>query len=195
VLASFLDTIAASPDPVRAQLKAIVDKCVADRVAGAELDWRYYLLRYPCMREGNSGIYYGADYALGYELTMLSKSVQRSWYRDPYLYAIWRESGSSEEVPDPWFSGYSTNQRWMRLERSQTGIRSVPTGIAVQAPVAEQHRITFESVCLQHTDVGETEAGWLLAVAQQERNGRLVDTEDRVQKAASFLRELVAAGL
>ena len=125
-------------------------------MAGAELDWRYYLLRYPCMREGNSGIYYGADYALGYELTMLSKSVQRSWYRDPYLYAIWRESGSSEEVPDPWFSGYSTNERWMRLERSQTGIRSVPTGIAVQAPVAEQHRITFESVCLQHTDVGET---------------------------------------
>jgi hypothetical protein len=36
---------------------------------------------------------------------------------------------------------------------------------------------------------------WLLVVAQQERSGSLVDTEDRVQKAASFLRELVAAGL
>ena len=83
----------------------------------------------------------------------------------------------------------------MRLERSQTGMRSVPTGIAVQAPAAEEHRTTFEAVCRQHTDVVETEIGWLLAVAQQERNGTLVDTEDRVQKAASFLRELVAAGL
>ena len=40
-----------------------------------------------------------------------------------------------------------------------------------------------------------SEVGWLLAVAQQERNGILVDTEDRVQKAALFLRELIAAGL
>ena len=62
VLASFLDTLAASPDPVGVQLEAIVDKFVADREAGAELDWRYYLVRYPCMREGNSGIYYGADH-------------------------------------------------------------------------------------------------------------------------------------
>ena len=204
VLASFLDTLAASPGPVEARLEAVVDKFVADRVAGAKLDWRYYLVRYACMREGNSGIYYGADHALGYELTMLLKTVQRSWYRDPYLYAIWRESGSPEEVTDPrspgggtgpWFIGYSTNPRWMRLERSQTGMRSVPGGIAVQAPAVEEHRTTFESVCRQHTDVVETEIGLLLAVAQQERDGNLVDTEDRVQKAASFLRELVSAGL
>ena len=186
------------------QLETIVDKFVADREAGAELDWRYYLVRYPRMREGNSGIYYGANHALGYELTMLLKTVQRSWYRDPYLYAIWRESGSPEEVSDrrspgggtgPWFIGYSTDERWMRLERSQTGMRSVPMGIAVQAPAAEEHRTTLEAVCRQHTDIVETEIGWLLAVAQQERNGTLVDTEDRIQKGASFLRELVAAGL
>ncbi len=194
VLASFLDTPAASPGPIRAQLAAIVDKFVADRVASAELDWRYYLVRYTCMREGDSGIYYGADHALGYQLTMLRKTRQSSWYRDPYLYAIWREIGSPEDS-DPWFSGYSTDERWMRLEPSQTGIRSVPIGIAVQAPAAEQHRTTFESICRRHTDVVETEAGWLLAVAQQERNGGVVDTEDRVQKAASFLRELVAVGL
>jgi hypothetical protein len=204
VLASFLDTLAASEDPVGAQLEAIVDKFVEDRLARAELDWRYYLVRYPRMREGNSGIYYGADHALGYELTMLRMSVQRSWYRDPYLFAIWRESGSPKDVTDPrspgggtgpWFYGYSTQQRWMRLERSQTGMRSVPTGIVVHAPAAEEHRTTLESVCRQHPDVVETEVGWLLAVAQQARNGSLVDTEDRVKKAASFLRELVAAGL
>jgi hypothetical protein len=195
VLASFLDTLAASPHPVGAQLDAIVDKFLADRVGTAELDWRYYLVCHPCMREGNSGIYYGADHKLGYELTMLRKTVQHSWYRDPYLYAIWRESGSPKEVTDPWFIGYSTDERWLRLERSQTGLRSVPTGISVQAPAFEHHRTTFESLCRQHTDVVETEVDWLLVVAQQERNGSLVDTEDRVQKAASFLRELVAAGL
>ena len=59
----------------------------------------------------------------------------------------------------------------------------------------ERHRTAFEAVCRQRNDVVETESGWRLAVAQQERAGTLVDTEDRVQKAASFLRDLVAAGL
>jgi hypothetical protein len=68
-------------------------------------------------------------------------------------------------------------------------------GIAVQAPATEEHRTTLEAVCRQRTDVVETEPGWLVAVAQQERNGRLVDTEDRVQKAAWFLNQLIAAGL
>jgi len=52
-------------------------------------------------------------------------------------------------------------------------------GIAVQAAAADEHRITLEAVCPQHSDVVETEIGRLLAVAQQERNGTLVDTEDR----------------
>ena len=86
------------------------------------------------MREGNSGIYYGADERLGYELTMLRKTVQRSWYRDAYLYAIWCEGGRPSEVEDPWFYGYSTTPRWMKLNRSGTGLRSVPTGIAIRTP-------------------------------------------------------------
>jgi hypothetical protein len=195
VLASFLDMVAATPDPVEAQLKAIADSFVAERLVHAELDWRYYLVRYPCMREGDSGRYWGADHALGYELTMLYKQLQSSWHRDPYLYAIWRESGRPDEVTDPWFIGPSTQERWMRLARSQTGIRSVPQGIAIKAPAAAGHRYKFELVRRQHTDLVETEVGWLLEVAQQARNGTLVDMEDRVQKGASFLGELLAAGL
>lgn len=195
VLASFLDTLAASPDPVGTQLKAVADRFIADRVDNAELDWRYYLVRYSCMREGNSGIYYGAHHKLGYEMTMLRKGVQRSWYRDPYLYAIWCESGSPPEVTDPWFIGSSTKERWMRLERSQIGIRSVQSGIAMQAPALDHHRTTFESICRRHDEVVETDVGWLLRVAQQERNGNVVDAEDRVQKTAWLLQELVAAGL
>jgi hypothetical protein len=74
------------------------------------------------MREGRSGIYYGADNWLGYEMTMLTKAVQRSYYRDPYLYAIWREAGSPAEVVDRWFFGSSTNRRWMQLVRSRIGM-------------------------------------------------------------------------
>jgi hypothetical protein len=57
-------------------------------------------------------------------MTMLDKTVQRSYSRDPYLYAIWREAGSPAEVKDPWFYGYSTTPRWMQLTRSGIGLRS-----------------------------------------------------------------------
>jgi Protein of unknown function DUF262 len=194
-LSAFLDSVAASSDGVEAHMQTTMDEFLAERIAACELDWRYYLVRYPMMREGNSGIYYGANHALGYQMTMLRKSVQRSWYRDPYLYAIWRESGSPEEVTDPWFYGYSTDERWMRLERSGAALRSVPAGIALQAPTRQDRAAAFKAVCGEHSDVRMLDEGWLLEVAQTERDGALVDVEDRVQKAAAFLRELVAAGL
>lgn len=102
-LSAFLDSVAVSSDGVEAHMQTTMDEFLAERIAACELDWRYYLVRYPMMREGNSGIYYGANHALGSQMTMLRKSVQRSWYRDPYLYAFWHECGSPEEVTDPWF--------------------------------------------------------------------------------------------
>ncbi len=194
-LSAFLDSVAASLDGVEAHMRATMDEFLAERIAACELDWRYYLVRYPTMREGNSGIYYGASHTLGYQMTMLRKSVQRSWYRDPYLYAIWHESGSPEEVTNPWFYGYSTDERWMRLERSGAALRSVPAGIALQAPTGADHTAAFNAVCDERSDIRMLDERWLLDVAQTERDGALVDVEDRVQKAAAFLRELITAGL
>lgn len=194
-LGDLLDRLAASPEPVKVQLKTIVDGFLTERRAEKELDWRYYLVRYACMREGTSGIYYGANGKLGYKLTMLQKKAQNSWYRDPYLYAIWLEGGGAEAVVKPWFTGKHTIERWMRLERSHVGLRSVEQGIALQPPILAPHRTTFEALCAQHSHVAVEADDWLLRVAQEQRNGEFVDTEDRVQKAASFLRELVAAGL
>jgi len=121
--------------------------------------------------------------------------VQRSWYRDPYLYAIWHETGSPEEVTDPWFYGYSTDERWMSLERSGAALRSVPAGIALQAPTGGHHTAAFNAVCGERSDIRMLDERWLLEVAQTERDGALVDVEDRVQKAAALLRELITAGL
>jgi hypothetical protein len=195
VLSSLLDTLSVSEEPTGKTLEAIRDRFLTARADTRDFDWRHYMVRYPCMREGDSGIYYGADHALGYEMTMLRRTLQRSWYRDPYLYAIWQEAGMPEEVEDPWFYGYSTEERWMRLIRSGAALRSSPAGIALRAPVAEPHRARFQSVCRNHADIVETDAGQLLTIDQRERDGTLVDTEDRVEKAVLLVRALVSAGL
>ena len=48
-------------------------------------DWRYYLVRYDWMREGESGLYSGENHKLGYSLVMLRKTQLNSNYRDAYL--------------------------------------------------------------------------------------------------------------
>jgi hypothetical protein len=194
VLGHLLDRVAAARENTTRLLEIVAEEFINDRLAMSHYDWRYYLVRYPTMREGNSGIYYGAHKRLGYELTMLRKTVQNSWYRDAYLYAIWCEAGRPSEVEDPWFYGYSTTPRWMKLTRSGTGLRSTPTGIAIQPPPRPEAVELLLRVC-SAVGVAASDEAWLLPVPQVDQSGELIDSEDRVQIAAGFLQDLLAAGL
>jgi hypothetical protein len=194
VLGDLLDRVAASTDDTQTSLTAVVDEFLDARTAKSHYDWRYYLVRYPWMREGNSGIYYGADGRLGYELTMLRKTVQRSWYRDAYLYAMWSAAGQPSEVEDPWFYGYSTTPRWMKLNRSGTGLRSVSTGIVVMSPTKPGAAEVLQGVCVS-AGAAPCDEGWLLQVAQADQGGVRIDSVDRVRVGAGLLEELIAAGL
>lgn len=194
VLGDLLDRVVASTADTQACLKAVADEFVDLRGARSYYDWRYYLVRYSTMREGNSGIYYGANERLGYELTMLRKTVQRSWYRDAYLYAMWCEADRPREVVDPWFNGYSTTPRWMKMARSGTGLRSVPTGIAVQSLASPEASAVLHKLCVT-AGLPRHEDGWLFPIDQVDQDGDLIDSVDRVQVGASFLRDLIAAGL
>ncbi|WP_138757345.1 DUF262 domain-containing protein [Modestobacter altitudinis] len=194
VLATLLDRVAASEADTPVALVAIADEFVASRIASSHYDWRYYLVRYSTMREGNSGMYYGADGRLGYELTMLRKTVQRSRYRDAYLYAVWCEAGRPSEVVDPWFDGYSTTPRWMTLSGSGTALRSISRGIAVRTGAKPGSAESLNEVC-SAAGAMSSDGGWLLPIPQAFPGGEFVDSVDRVQVAANFLQHLVAAGL
>lgn len=194
VVTLLLDDLADDVGPIAQRMASVVTAFVEGRDASAHFDWRYYLARYGCMREGRSGIYYGADHALGYEMTMLDKTVQRSYYRDPYLYAIWREAGSPAEVKDPWFYGYSTTPRWMQLGRSGIGLRSIKAGIALKGGLVE-YDAALRSIFDSRADVVTTEDGAVVVVPQEALDGALVDRRDRVQMGAELLTELIAAGL
>ncbi|MGW3547024.1 hypothetical protein ACWDHH_04495 [Janibacter hoylei] len=171
----------------------VIADFVARRDEAKNLDWRYYIAKYPWMREGPSGIYYGANHTLGYEMTMLRKGVQRSYYRDPYLYAMWREANSPSEVKDPWFYGYPTAPRWMELPRSATGIRCVSGGIAMK--FGSGHDSTGEAVRESSGEwVEHTDNVWLLRVPQHVVDTRLVDSRDRVSVGAALIARLIDAG-
>jgi hypothetical protein len=114
---------------------------------------------------------------VGYELTILPKTVQNNFYRDAHLYAIWYEAGRTQEVEDPWFYGYSTTPRWMKLTQSRTSMRSLPAGIALTAPAAPEANQALQLV-VAPSSVVPFDDGHLLLVPQVDRDGELIDSVD-----------------
>lgn len=199
-LGRILDVVATREEDVRSTLIAFTQAWLENTDHAKGLDWRWYFVRYPEMREGRSGIYASATGALGYSVCMLDKKAMSSYYRDPYLAAIRQQSGVAQTSVqglvqhwsgEPGFTGYETEPRWMRLVKSGTDMRVILEGIQLRAPAAAQHAEAFSRVCEAHA-IG---ADVCLKLPQVTVDGRHLDTKDRVQLGAALLRDLVTAGL
>jgi len=196
VLAHLLDVVTAAPDPLSATLKATVSTYLDQCDRATRFDWRYYMVKYPSMREKGSSTYYteptdGAEKpAMGYSLCMLKagKKMLSSKYRDPYLLAIWRELGDTDDVEDTLFTGYENQPRRLSLTRSGAAIRCVPSGFELSSP--DPPTQAFENVCEEFRASDGT-----VVVPQVEVEGRQIDTVDRVQLGAEVVRRLTAVGL
>lgn len=150
------------------------------------MDWRYYFVKYPAMREGASGRY--AINASGYSICMLDYLTMRGYYRDPFLLAILRESSVNDgAVGSLWVDGYETKPRFLILKASGIRIQCVDTGWEfADVPTDQAKKAKFDQVFL-----GKNYSNGLLSVPQN--NG--VDVLDRVELGAQILQDLVAAGL
>lgn len=126
---------------------------------------------------------------------MLCTKRLNGYYRDPITLEVWRFSGVGERVRDPWFTGYETSPRWLRLMKSGAGMWSVGDGFALQGPGDEALQSKFIDICSRHEAVDIAEEGIVLKIPQHDRGDGLVDSADRVVVGASFLRDLVEAGL
>lgn len=202
VLASFLDGLPAAETTVTGHMEKGMQDWVAEREAANTYDWRYHLVKYPAMRgdmddrnSGRTGIYYGSDGLLGYELCMLRTKQLNGYYRDPFLLQVWLSSEVGDRVEDPWFMGYEWSHRYLLLARSQVGIRCVTEGFAVARPHNEKWAESFDTVCQRTPNTTVSEVGYPVVVPQEERDGQPTDLIDRVQVGALFLRRLAEAGL
>ena len=189
VLGGFLDVVAGGELPgVFGQIR---DQWLEDCEQQAFFDWRYYFVKYPVMRAGDSGIYACEERRLSYDLCMLNRTRMSSYYRDPYLSAIHRESGVRAGLQEPIFSGYEWQPRRLRLVRSGTEIRCLPQGFEISAPGDEVQRAAFTKVAAAHG----LDADGSLRIPQIDQGGLHVDTFDRIQVGARLVRGLVEAGL
>jgi len=160
-----------------------LDQCSRDK----KMDWRYYFVRYPAMREGKSGRY--AISSSGYSVCMLDKWQMNSNYRDPYLLAILRESKVINDVKDPWFYGYETEPRLMVLNKSGINIQCADTGWQISESITDPiQKAALDKVCSQYG----INHNHLYAVPQ---NNDGIDAIDRIDMGSRLLKDLVKAGL
>lgn len=194
-LGTVLDAVAAGT-AWDTSLRDVRETFLRGRKQEERFDWRYYLVNYDAMREGASGIYASIGGAMGYRICMLNKTQMNGKYRDPYLTALVREAGAGSAVDDgecgPFFiGGYVEEERWMFLRQSWTGLHCSADGFVLKPPQHGGFLERFHEVCADF-DLDEQ---LKLAIPQELRGDRRVDTEDRIQAGSSLLRGLVAAGL
>jgi hypothetical protein len=198
VFGALLDRIANAATGLSDTLTVITNEFLLQCAEETKFDWRYYMVKYPSMREDGSSTYYAEPEegnvrtSMGYSLCMLRAGGRalNGYYRDPYLLAISREVEVGV-VEDKWFMGYETEPRRLPLVKSGVALRCVVRGFELSAPPVDQYTEVFEAAC---TDLGVV-AGGLLAVPQVSIDSRPVDTIDRVQRGAELVRHLVALGL
>lgn len=179
--------------PPKVFLDGVIHDFVQERHQDAHLDWRYYLTKYDCMRDGATGIYYGDEGVLGYSLCMLRRTQLNSLYRDPFLLAIWEVSGVGDAVIDPWFTGYPSNPRRLQLRRSGVTLRCVDSGFELTAPEAPEDRQSWLEVIGRHggRKASASDVHLVRVLRSDSSNDAWIDQEDRVVLAAKLVREMV----
>jgi hypothetical protein len=187
-LGKLLDRLADSTPPNVAVLENIRTEWLATRADQSGLDWRYYMVKYPAMRSGISGVFRGKpEGQLGYTIWMLDRENMQGRFSDPYLKAVHELSGVRESAGLGYYE--------LTLKASELELSSAPTGFAVKQPLLDSHRSLYEDVRSQRYDIADSEGEPGRAVLRIPQDSRDLDTVDRVEVGAAFLKQLVDAGL
>jgi hypothetical protein len=186
-----LDEVAKRDGTLDERLSAVVSAYLVSREETRSFDWRYYMVKYPHMRAGASGLYASEGPEMGFGLCMLRKTQMNSYYRDGYFAAMCGLAGEAAETEanvDAWFTGYARDERWLNIRRSNVRVRCAKEGLRLKGPTDDSYRAAFEKVCSEHS----LDSDGLLRIPQETRSSVLYDTKDRVELGAKLLLALIA---
>ena len=178
-----------------AALDAIRSEWCAARQHARCFDWRYYLVRYGGARSSvGEGFYHGSyDTSRGFaysKLRILHGSNYTAYFTDALLMAAWTDGSLKEVAEKP--SWWRRDEPGLRLRKSAIEVRMTDDGLELVVP--DDFALDSSSKTAIEKEF-PTFNGVHLPIAQTERDGALVDEEDRVQKITHFVTVLAASGL
>ena len=188
ILADLLDRLAQSPNDCKVAIENVTAEYLGSDPCATGHDWRRYMVRYPIMRAGKSGIYVSADHQLSYCLCMLEKTQLNSYYRDPVLAAVVKWSNVAEIRIKQWFFGGAHIARRMELKESGMTIECVPEGFKIDPPADAAHLKAYTNIAADYSMANKK-----LIIAKMPDG--ITDAVDRIEVGGKFLAALVAAEL
>jgi hypothetical protein len=196
LLDDFAERMASGALSARAVLDAVLGDWLAERESRHFYDWRYYLVRYIGARSSHGNGYYHGRYdrALGGfsygHLRILHGSNYSAYFSDALLRATWVEGDLRAVADDP--SWWRRTDRGLTLKNSLIEIRCEDDGFDLVLPTDDG---AMEEEVGQVLALFDTSDPLHALVPQELVDGRLVDSEDRVQLCVRLVRALVGAGL
>lgn len=186
-----LDLVSSVEGDLVGAYEAETAKWLKGQVDSRTYDWRYHLVAYPEMREGESGLFVTENGSLGFEMCALRKTQLNSRYRDPYLQAIYERCGVKESLVPPVFSGYQYHPRWLRIRGAEVAVRCRDHGFDIRCEGME-HTIlaALDGIAGKASVTGDGGVTWW--APQHEDTAVATDTVDRVQVGCEIVRRLVA---
>lgn len=189
-LSRLLDHVAERHETLADAYERIIASWLEAGEQAGHFDWRYHFVKYPTMREGTSGIYVTGSEELSYEVCAMKRSNLNSYYRDPYLLAIYRSLGvDCHRLEDPWFTGYARAPRWLRIRRTDIALRSVEEGIEIAVPPELLGEVG--PILRSVVEVEERPGGYLWPAPKRVMAGEPVDTVDRVLVDAQLFQRIL----
>lgn len=176
-------------------LDSITEGWLSEQEKQTLFDWRYYMVRYAGARSSMGDGYFHGDYtgdSKGFaylRFRLLHGSNYNAYFSDVVLRAAWVEGDLHEDVDEP--SWWHRDDPGMSLKGSRVEICNIETGFQLRVPEGQDSVIDQ----LQQVLGEQLNDDLVVSVKQVESEGRLVDTEDRVQLAVRLVRTLVSNGL
>lgn len=178
-------------------LEGVCREWLVERESRRHFDWRYYFVRYGGARSSVGDGYfhnrgYDADrggFSYG-RLRMLHGGSYNSYFSDALLRAAWVEGGLDGLAREP--KWWRADEPGMSMNGSLVEIRCEDDGFEVVLPEdAEEVAVRARSVLSEFPRVHDTR----VLIEQTPAEGRLVDSEDRIQLCIELVNRLGAAGL
>lgn len=195
-LAELLDDVARRKGPTEDRLRQVTAHLLTaqERKSPPHFNWRYYLVKYPSMREAAPyGVYVAPQGEMGIDLMSMQTEKRLASCVDPFIYAVVSASKQLEKVTF-WVDGsqnWDIKTRWLRTLKGNNILRPDPAGWMVEGPEDPPSKEFLGKLKPFSPKKQRGQNEWLISTDPIYRGITALDQKDRVSLGINLFKSIL----